>query len=112
MTLKKYKLTKDKDIVECTLEEWCSTYDRDDTQRVVKQENVGKFWVSTVFLGIDHNFGFRDPTPILFETMIFDESPSEKWCQRYPTYQTALEGHNLIVEKLKDGTQELYGENE
>lgn len=38
--------------------------------RIVKQENVGRSSVSTVFLGLDHNFCDEGP-PILWETMVF-----------------------------------------
>lgn len=36
--------------------------------RIVKQEQVGEVWVSTVFLGLDHDFSGEGP-PILWETM-------------------------------------------
>ena len=39
------------------------------SRRIVKQEWVGDCWVSTVFLGIDHNFRRTGP-PILWETMV------------------------------------------
>jgi hypothetical protein len=40
--------------------------------RFVKQEDVGEgVWVSTVFLGIDHNFSGGEP--ILWETMAFTQ---------------------------------------
>jgi hypothetical protein len=41
----------------------------DLSNRVVKQEQVGNVWVSTVFMGLDHRFG-QGP-PLLFETMAF-----------------------------------------
>ncbi len=49
--------------------------------------------VSTVFLGLDHNF-LNDGTkpPILFETMIFGgKYDQEQW--RYITWKKAEEGH-------------------
>lgn len=53
-----------------TLELWGNWYQKADN-KVVKQERIGEFIVSTVFLTVDHRFGFRGP-PILWETMIFD----------------------------------------
>jgi hypothetical protein len=48
--------------------------------------------VSTVFLGINHNFG--DGPPILFETMIFDGKSSDRqW--RYATWEEAERGHKV-----------------
>ena len=42
--------------------------------RIVGQDNLGKYTaVSTVFLGLDHNFGGEGP-PILWETMVFKNS--------------------------------------
>ena len=37
--------------------------------RIVKQEQVGKYWISTVFLALDHSFGRGEP--ILWETLVF-----------------------------------------
>lgn len=36
----------------------------------VAEAHLGKFYISTVFLGIDHNF-LGKGGPILFETMVF-----------------------------------------
>ena len=56
--------------------------------------------ISTVFLQLDHNW---DPNgqPVLFETMIFGgEYDGEMW--RYCTWDEALEGHNKVVNCLKE----------
>jgi hypothetical protein len=37
--------------------------------RILKQETIGESWISTVFLGIDHNWG--EGPPVLWETMVF-----------------------------------------
>lgn len=57
--------------------------------------------VSTVFLGIDHNFRSSGP-PVLFETMIF--GPDEGGCWRYATWAEAAAGHAAVVAALRDGT--------
>jgi hypothetical protein len=46
--------------------------------------------VSTVFLGLDHNW-FGSP-PLLFETMIFG-GPEDGYCERYSTWDEADAGH-------------------
>lgn len=52
--------------------------------------------VSTVFLGIDHQFG--DGPPLIWETMIFtDLGWLGNWCHRYTTKAAATNGHYLIV---------------
>jgi len=40
-----------------------------DAERHVAKETIGEAEVSTVFLGVDHNWG--DGPPILWETMVF-----------------------------------------
>lgn len=73
---------------------WMETADR-----VVFQTEVGPYFVSTVFLGMDHSFGLlygKVTEPLLFETMIFsiearkvkptrtsDAEPVEKVMERY-----------------------------
>jgi hypothetical protein len=52
------------------LHAWSRWLDTHRTERVVKQEDVGPFWVSTVFMGLDHDFSEKGP-PLLFETMLF-----------------------------------------
>jgi hypothetical protein len=54
-------------ILEPDLLIWAKAFENSD--RKVKQEHIGPFLVSTVFLGLDHNF-FEGP-PILWETMVF-----------------------------------------
>ncbi|MCX4232111.1 hypothetical protein [Streptomyces ortus] len=52
--------------------------------------------VSTVWLGLDHNYG--DGPPLLFETMVFGEgSWAEQDCQRYSTELEARIGHTEMV---------------
>lgn len=72
--------------------------------------------VSTVFLGIDHNFLGQGP-PLLFETMIFvrrpegrrgrrhewEENGSGQW--RWTTYEDAERGHAMIVEYVRTGVR-------
>jgi hypothetical protein len=46
---------------------WFETADRR-----VAQETIGPYFVSTVFLGLDHNFApSPNAPPLLFETMVF-----------------------------------------
>lgn len=69
-------------------------------RKIIKQQGIGDYWVSTVFLVIDHNYCHSDEKrPVLFETMVFPTDIA--LFQRYCTYEEALNGHNEIVEKLK-----------
>lgn len=65
--------------------------------------------VSTVFLGLDHNW-HPDGPPVLFETMVFSrERGGEGKClgdaldsimDRYATWDEALKGHNDILREV------------
>ena len=72
---------------------WARMYERSD--RKVADERIGnRIRVSTVFLGLDHNF--RGGEPVLFETMIFGGPLNgEMW--RYCTYDEAERGHAEAV---------------
>jgi hypothetical protein len=52
--------------------------------------------ISTVFLGLDHNFG-QGP-PLLFESMVFGGEDDGEMV-RYSTWEEAETGHKLLVEK-------------
>lgn len=54
--------------------------------------------VSTVFLGLDHNFAPEGP-PLLFETMVFGGSADQS-CWRYATWEEAEAGHAAVVKQL------------
>lgn len=70
----KYKLVGH-EVVPCeSLEEWAEWYQStfktgDGMLRVVRRTILGRVWVSTVFLSMDHQWG--DGPPLLFETMVF-----------------------------------------
>lgn len=92
--MKHYKLV-DKKPIPCSLEEY--GYWESIHERRISLTNLGSVDVSTVFLGIDHQFG--EGKPILFETCIFG-GEREGEITRYHTYDEALEGHKKIVESF------------
>lgn len=52
--------------------------------------------ISTVWLGIDHQFG--SGPPLIFESMIFtDLDWMDQYCRRYATWGAAKAGHEKIV---------------
>lgn len=72
---------------------------RDATQRTVGKTKIGKTEVSTVFLGMDHNFtGSGDP--VLWETCIFHENESEV-VGRYESAVEAELGHAQWCERME-----------
>ena len=89
---------------------WGEWMAKNDRRKIVKQETVEARWVSTVFLGLDHNWG--DGKPALFETMIFSNGDrTDLYCDRYATWNEALDGHAKAVAMVKaNPTMETYYE--
>lgn len=76
--------------------EWATWYEKGD--RIVKQTQVSTdVRISTVFLGINHNY-FGGP-PILFETMIFG-GEHDDFQERYSTWEQAEEGHEAAIKMI------------
>ena len=80
---------------------WARWYETADKQRIVRQETIGDYWVSTVFLALDHGSG--SGPPLLFETLVFYADrredahghviPDAAPLLRTPTWELALEAH-------------------
>lgn len=62
-------------------------------------------WISTVWLGINHQYG--DGPPLIFETMVFPSRGewAEEYCERYSTEEEALAGHAHVLERLRLGEE-------
>ncbi len=66
--------------------------------RTVRKDTIGDVDISTVFLGLDHNFmcdGIPHP-PVLWETMIFG-GEYDQYQERYSSYEDAVEGHERAM---------------
>ena len=73
---------------------WFSSGDK----RHVAEDCVGDVRVSTVFLGLDHNF-LGTGRPVLWETMVFGgELDGEQW--RYDSQKAAMEGHGELLRRV------------
>lgn len=81
-----------------SLEAWCIAFEIMD--RVVAKTAAANAEVSTVFLGLDHNWG--SGPPLIFETMIFGGKFNE-YQARYSTWAEAEEGHARVVEAIEAG---------
>lgn len=81
--------------------EWARWFEDTEKRRVARTELDGGVLVSTVFLGLDHNF-FGSGPPILFETMIFG-GKYDQYMQRYSTWKEAEEGHEYCVKMVLRG---------
>jgi len=81
--------------------QWAYWFEKNHQLRIVAQEYVGPHWVSTVFLGLDHNYAMTGP-PLLYETMIFyGDSENDELIERYSTWTQAALGHRQTVAILK-----------
>jgi len=96
-----YVLNEHGDAVPCDLMTWARRLE--STNRIVQQDTIGGVFVSTVFLGLDHNFGHGPP--LLFETMIFDGF-HDNYQERYSTYDEAIEGHARAMDVARQQSQD------
>ena len=100
-----YKLNPDKTVEKMgndQLDEWAALHEK--TQRVARTFIGAKIVVSTVFLGVDHNF--VPGSPILFETMVFGPFKLD-FRTRHDTYEEAEHGHKLAVKFAIDELQPI-----
>jgi len=96
--------------VPISLREW-STLMEDLDYRRIGLTTVGRFTVSTVWLGLDHSlrsfttaFGRGDHVPLIFETMVFDDSEGDDHdleMERYATEAAARDGHARMVQLVE-----------
>ena len=98
-----YVLDKDGEpIEEKDLETWAKWLEETfrDNGRVVKQEHIGDCMVSTVFLGLDHNWG--DGPPVLWETMIFGGRLDQRQTRCAGSREQAEAMHQRMVKLVKE----------
>lgn len=92
-----YKLVGRTPVKVPTLMDWAMTFS--DPQNKIANDQVGDASVSTVFLGIDHNF-FGDGPPVLFETMVF-VGKGDGQMKRYASYDDAERGHKETLAEVR-----------
>lgn len=76
------------------VKEWAMAFE-EKRNRQIGDDNIGKYRVSTVFLGLDHGLGGK---PLWFETMLFGDGPLDQEQWRYETLEEAKEGHKKACE--------------
>ena len=82
--------------------------DFDWNNRFDLKTEINGYIVSTVDLGINHNFGGGEP--LWYETMIFRKKGKhinylELYCKRYHTEEEARKGHKEAIELAKNGLE-------
>lgn len=100
-----YMLSSDKTVLRVSMETAHRWLEKNREEKIVKQEDVGGFWVSTVFLLIDHGYSDDGP-PILFETMVFQSGAdlTDLHCERCATYAEAVAQHARVCDGVRAGT--------
>ena len=87
-----YILNDDDSVQEVDVLEWARWYEAKPGRRIVTQTAVTeKVQVSTVFLGLNHQFDPGGP-PLIFETMIFGGEHND-FQVRCSTWNQAVEQH-------------------
>lgn len=93
------RIFKDKEGKTITRDEWSALIEKGLEYSAIKQENVGHYFVSTVWLGLAHVKGN------FFETMIFrdgEEDPLDQKIYRYGSLEEAKEGHLRVVSAVNE----------
>lgn len=110
----RYAVLREREVVEITsisgraideVKQWAEMFE--SSERIVEQTMVNRYWISTVFLGLNHNWDDDGP-PLWFETMVFEElssgkTKSDRFCRRYTTWAEAEAGHAAMVEIIRYG---------
>ena len=96
------------DLMTCA--RWFENFDNRMVAKTVIDEAL-EVWVSTVFLGMDHDFTGTGP-PLLFETMAFgptdgtlvfgrEHHPSIGETYRYSSWKDAEAGHSAMCHEMR-----------
>ena len=84
--------------------EWASKFEDLEYKRIAWTQISPEVHVSTVWMGLDHNFSGEGP-PVIFESMAFLEHgkpfPTEIDSERYSTEAEARVGHERMVLRHK-----------
>lgn len=92
-------------VEETDLHKWAEWFEHAGKKRIVAQDQIGPYFVSTVFLAIDYNYGNR-PYPILWETMVFcdgdENDETSEFFNRFESRKDAEVWHQNVINKLKE----------
>ena len=109
-----YRLNADHSVTPVSLMEWATSFEDKDNRRVARTDLADNTFVSTVFLGLDHQYG--EGPPLIFETMVFARG-EDVLTWRYSTWAEAEAGHARAVELVEQyraedrDLEELYEES-
>lgn len=95
-----YYLNEDKSVSPCNLYQWAKQQHLEIPH--IGCDIVNDKVVSTIWLGINHNWDDSDSNPLIFETVVFDKDANSFHQERYSTYAEALKGHQDAIQWVKD----------
>lgn len=99
-----YFLNEDHSVTPCEFMVWAKQFEemsKADT-RHVGDDMIKGYHVSTVWLGLDHQY-FNGP-PLIFETMVFHgDTCGDIYMDRYTTWEQAVEGHKRAIQWVNEG---------
>lgn len=104
-----YYLNEDKTVRACSLLEYIDQMmgmSKSDTKHV-DYDFIGEHIVSTVWLGLNHNWDESGP-PLVLETMVFEDGKigQDIYRDRYSTWDEAVQGHKKAIEWVKNGCKD------
>lgn len=89
--------------------EWAAWFETSMSARTVARDQVGPWFVSTVFLGLDFSWRpMEDPLtyqPVLWESAVF-EAEEMSAMLRYTSREAAIEGHQEFVRACQEAEEE------
>ncbi len=102
-----YFLNEDHSATQCDFMVWAKQFEemsKADTRHVA-EDMINGYHISTVWLGLDHNY-YGGP-PLIFETMVFHgDSSGDIYMDRYTTWDQAVDGHKKAIQWVLDGCDE------
>jgi hypothetical protein len=107
-TAPSYWILQGKLAVPVDLMTWARWFESAGDSRLVAKTRIGGVEISTIFIGLDHNF-FEDGEPEIFETMVFRGGSGQE-CDRCGTWEGAEGMHTnavaLVRAEIKDKVNE------
>ncbi len=84
----------------------------DWNSKIVRQTHIRNYFISTVFLAVDHGCTFYNEetyVPILFETMIKKDEVFMDYQERYQTWKEAQQGHRdavrMVIKEIRNAAK-------
>ena len=84
-------------VLELDSKKWVKAFS--ESNRIVDKTTIGKVFISTVFLGLDH--AFCENKPLLFETMVFG-GPLDQEMDHCSTWIEAEKMHENMCKRAKE----------